>query len=341
MNKQSAKSGRRASGQSGKRAVRQTDIRSQILIAGLPVCLFARLPDCLKKRLFITNLGFLRPLLLIFIVGATFSTKSQAAQDATVVTDGAIVYKTANFDSGVLGYLRAGQQVRISNKTIGAFYRVKFKNRIGYISDVDVKLINPISPSPQGQANNDTDNNNNQTGKPQEPPPKVSDASVDSHLARIPYAGIIGSYFLNNNYIANHVSGINRSGSFTYGLKFNFPSQLFASYQTWDITAHFTFTAPQGYHSNLAIFLEMQILFFLDAIMNNNGFLFIGLGPTVNRWHLKKDEMSATQAKLNFGGIVSFHLGIHLGSVVLKIEPRYYIGSANSLAILAGFQKVL
>ena len=272
---------------------------------------------------------------LIFLI------KSQAAQDATVVTDGAIVYTTANFDSGVLGYLRAGEQVRISDKTVGAFYRIKFKNRIGYISDVDVKTANAISPAPQNTMEDVTNNNNQANNNKPEPPQKASDTSVDSHLARIPYAGVTVNYFLNNNYIANHINDIHKSGFLTYGLKFNFSSQLFASYQIWDITTHFTLTPPQGYHSNIALFLELQLLFFLDAIMKKNGFLFIGLGPTVNRWHLKKDAMSATQAKLNFGGVASFHLGIHLRSVVLKIESRYYIGSANSLAILAGFQKVL
>ncbi len=266
----------------------------------------------------------------------TFVIESKAAQDASVFTDGAIVYKTANFDSAVLGYLRAGEIVRISNKTIGAFYRVKFEKRVGYISDVDVKLV--TSPNSTSE---DQDSDNKVANQVRTAPAQKKNTSVDAHLTKIPYAGITASYFLNRNYI------VDNTGQFlTYGLKFNFASQFFSSSQVWDITTHFTLTPPQGYQSNLTIFLDIQVLFLLDAIMGKNGFLFIGLGPTVNRWSLKKENPmgiggGAAQSKLNFGGVVSLQLGLHIQSLVFKIEPRYYIGKRSSLAISASIQKML
>ena len=278
-------------------------------------------------------------LTVIFLL--TFAIESEAAQDAIVVTDGAMVYKTANFDSAVLGYLRAGEIVRISNKTIGAFYRVRFEKRRRYVSDVDVKPITTANPTSENQVNNnEVINNNANQIKPKPPAQKVNRASVDTHLAGIPYAGITASYFLNHNYI------VNNTGRFlTYGLKFNFPSRLFSSSQVWDITTHFTLTPPKGYQSNLTIFLDIQLLFLLDAIMGKNGFLFFGLGPTINRWSLKREDSGgvegATQSKFNFGGVISFHLGFHIQSVLLKIEPRYYIGSRSSPAISFSIQKIL
>ena len=282
--------------------------------------------------------------ILITIFLLTFTIKSEAAQDATVVTDGAIVYKKANFDSAVSGYLRAGEIVRISNKTIGAFYRIKFENHTRYISDVDVKIVQSTNSTSEDQININkaADNTNNKADQtePNTSKQKVNRSSVDTHIARLPYAGITASYFLNRHYIVN-----NTGQFFTYGLKFNFSSQMFSSSQTWDITTHFTLTPPEGYQSNLTIFLDLQLLFLLDAIMGKNGFLFLGIGPTVNRWSLKRPEVNGlegpTQSKINFGGVVSFQLGIHLQSILFKIEPRYYIGKNSSLAISASLQKML
>ena len=278
-------------------------------------------------------------IVFITLFSLTFVIDSEAAQDANVVTDGAIVYKTANFDSAVLGYLRAGEVVRISNKTIGAFYRVKFDKRIGYISDVDVKPVTSPNSTSEDQANQN-EVPTNQT-KPEVRRQRPSKKSIDAHLTKISYGGITASYFLNRNYIVDNMDRFP-----TYGLKFNFASQLFASSQVWDITTHFTLTPPRGYQNNLTIFLDIQVLFLLDAIMGKNGFLFIGLGPTVNRWSLKKEDPTgmdggATQSKLNFGGVVSLQLGLHTQSLVFRIEPRYYIGKRSSLAISVSLQKML
>lgn len=280
--------------------------------------------------------------ILVTVFFLTFTTKSKAAQDATVVTDGAMVYKTANFDSAVLGYLRAGEIVRISNKTLGAFYRVKFEKRIGYISDVDVKPIKGVNPTSENQVNNGevVNDTENQQIEQKRPTQKANRASVDTHLAQLSYVGITASYFLNHNYIVN-----NTGRFFTYGLKFNFSSQLFSGSQVWDITTHFTLTPPEGYQSNLTVFLDFQLLFLLDAIMGKNGFLFVGLGPTINRWSLKRENSGniegATQSKFNFGAVVSFHFGLHIQSVLLKIEPRYYISRKSSPAISLSIQKML
>lgn len=75
-----------------------------------------------------------------------FSVSSYAAKRAVVIVDGAMVYKKGDFGSPVLGYLRKGKKVKVSNKTYGPFYRVKLRQGIvGYISDVDVKVFGKSS----------------------------------------------------------------------------------------------------------------------------------------------------------------------------------------------------
>ncbi len=276
-------------------------------------------------------------------------TESQAAQDATVATDGAIVYSSANFDSRVLGYFRSGQKIRISDKTIGPFYRVIFQKRIGYISDIDVKVqgANPSSPLNRSLSSNNGQEKENTQEDQKKPPKKGERPSVDKSLASRSRAGIMASYVFNQNYIKNRKeisfedSNSITGGFLTYGLKFNFSSQMFLKRQIWDVTTHFTLTAPNGYQNNIAVFVEPQLLIFLDALMKNNGFLFIGLGPTVNYLRLSKEDGSQPLSKIGFGAIVSFHFGIHFNSLILNIEPRYYIGLSNAPAVLFSVQKTL
>lgn len=77
---------------------------------------------------------FFRVVAIIFFASVSF-----ANQDATVLTEGAMIYKEANFDSPVIGYLQKGKKTRVSDKTYGPFYRIQLKPGVlGYISDVDV-----------------------------------------------------------------------------------------------------------------------------------------------------------------------------------------------------------
>ena len=51
--------------------------------------------------------------------------KKKVVFKGKVINEGAIVYKNADFDSPVLGYLPAGKVYEISSKTFGAFYRIR------------------------------------------------------------------------------------------------------------------------------------------------------------------------------------------------------------------------
>ena len=80
--------------------------------------------------------------LLNVLVYLALSLPLQAAQMAEVIIDGAMVYKQGDFGSPVLGYLRKGKKVKVSNKTYGPFYKVKLRQGvIGYISDIDVQVL--------------------------------------------------------------------------------------------------------------------------------------------------------------------------------------------------------
>lgn len=284
---------------------------------------------------------------VIFISIAFMVSLAFAAQDAVVVTEGAIVYNKANFDSTVLGYLRAGETVRISDKTIGAFYRVRFKNQTAYVSDVDVRIEGAaVSSLPDEQSSSPFFQDE---GQDEENPsfPRQGQRQPGKHLTKVKQIGIVASYVRYFDHITNltdreTVNAQTSRGVFSYGLKFTLPSATLSSRLLWDISTHVSLQAPPGYSSSFSAYLDPHFLFFLDTILPNNGFLFVGLGPSFTYWNVKKNENDQNPITgYGFNVVLSAHFGIRIKAIAFKIEPRYYLlNAARYFAILASLQKV-
>ena len=281
--------------------------------------------------------------IVIFLVLFAVESRVFAAQDAIVVTEGAIVYQKANFDSAVLGYLRQGEQVRISDKVIGAFYRMRFKNQLGYISDVDVRVEGRPFPSPESAVEQSDDQ---------------FESDYEDHRAKSPgkslvkakHIGIMGIYTRHFDYITNlcneldctrnQINDETSTGVFFYGLKFNVPSSSFDR-MIWDVNTVVSLQPVPQYSKHFAVLFEPQFLFFLDAIMKNNGFLFLGVGPVLSYWSLQHENLNEATSGFGFNIVASFHIGLRIKSIALKIEPRYYLlNAARYFAISVAIQKV-
>lgn len=65
-------------------------------------------------------------------------------QKGRVVRPRVPVYKGPDFSAPVIGYLKGGSQWMISTEIYGAFYKVRIRNRIAYVTDVDIRpLVDP------------------------------------------------------------------------------------------------------------------------------------------------------------------------------------------------------
>lgn len=80
--------------------------------------------------------------ILIFLMMTFLATTLWAqSQQATIVNDGALVYKDADFDAPTIAELKAGQVFSISLKEKGPFYKIRLKQGLlGWIADNDVKV---------------------------------------------------------------------------------------------------------------------------------------------------------------------------------------------------------
>ena len=269
---------------------------------------------------------------LIFFV-FLFPIESKSAQDAIVSTDGAIVYSQPDFDSPVMGYLRQGQKIRMSNRTIGAFFRMNFNNQIGYIADVDVKPENATAPSPSDTSF--------ETGETSEPP----SPTLNRNQILNPHFGPFVAYIFSLKYVSNfnvsHLEEYLDSNFFSFGVKFNF-------FQVWDTSLHLSLEPPQGYERNFSVFLDIQYLFLLDSILKDNAFLFVGIGPAISYWDLvsqprqdsQGNEKIETISGISVNALISLHLSFYISSFVLRLEPRYYFGRATYYSLAASLQKV-
>lgn len=80
-------------------------------------------------------------LLSLFIFIIFFSFEIFAVQKGVINSDDSDIYGNADFDSDIVANVRKGETFLISDKTYGAFYKIKLKSgKVGYIPDnlVDV-----------------------------------------------------------------------------------------------------------------------------------------------------------------------------------------------------------
>lgn len=81
--------------------------------------------------------------LLLFVQPA-----SAQWQRGRVVKQSTAVYRSADFDSPVLGQIKGNTEWDISTRVFGAFYQVRIKsNMVGYVSDVDILPVSQLKGS--------------------------------------------------------------------------------------------------------------------------------------------------------------------------------------------------
>tara|TARA_B100001248_G_C27399150_1_gene468475 strand:+ start:9904 stop:10719 length:816 start_codon:yes stop_codon:yes gene_type:complete len=252
-----------------------------------------------------------------------FSAPLLAAQNAVVVTEGAIVYKGNSFDAPILGYFSAGKKIRISNKVYGAFYRVRFKQGvIGFISDIDVKV--------EGQ----------------EFQPGIYDKQKGrKSLSRNrPYLG--GSYWglqYASIDFADTVNGVSNSSATSFiGGNFSFPMSFFDGSFTLSISGLYSLETPSLYKqqadndpSGFVLLGDAQLLYGLYSAMQRKFSVFLGAGFTAHYTDIDYIQ-SSQQVKVSsatFGGVFSLGAAYRFSNFVVKFEPKYFLEEDSYLGM--------
>ncbi|MFZ3229389.1 MAG: SH3 domain-containing protein [Pseudobdellovibrio sp.] len=104
----------------------------------------------------------------LFLFLFCYSSLLWASQKAIVNTSESDVYMEADFDSEIVDSVHKGESYIISDKTYGAFYKIKLKSgKVGYIADHEVDVNGkPFETKPfQDQLGLDTKNKKNSKNK--------------------------------------------------------------------------------------------------------------------------------------------------------------------------------
>lgn len=273
-------------------------------------------------------------LLVLFLL--FYSTVSFAAQNASVVTDGAMVYKKSNFDSAVMAYLRVGQKVRISSKKFGEFYRVQFKQGvIGYISDADVET----KSKDKGAAALPT------SKKSKSSTSSGSEGRARSFISKT-HLGLSYS-FVNYSEVFNQTD---KSESLAFiGVKFTAPMRYLSGPFVFDSNliyhsgypSYYNMTSPvsQGISGRILLF-DTQVLYSLAEAFKRKLWIYMGGGLALNYSSFEVEVVGSKQnlSDITFGGVLTGGVGYQLGRIAVKLEPKYYALKSNYFTILTSIQ---
>lgn len=252
---------------------------------------------------------------------------AQQGQQAVVVTDQAMVYEEANFDSSVLANLSLGQKVRISKKTIGdyyKFYRVKLGNRIAYISAIDVRLDSDLDEKSQDKNQNKKDAKNKNSKKNKN---SAKEAKIpDRPYAETRYIGLALGYLLYQESIAN----LNASDQLlTYGLQLSGPGTLVGPPTVMNLVFHSG--APKYYQdmslsrsSGFLILLDMQLIF--NFFEKKSRSVFLAAGPLLDysSFSFAATTGMVDSTDLTLGADISLGAGMKIGlNWGLKAEYKF------------------
>jgi hypothetical protein len=244
------------------------------------------------------------------------------AQEATVIIDGAIVYKSASFDAPMINYLREGQTIQVSQKVYGPFYRVAMSpTTIGYISDVDVKVKGREFLA--GGANKSMDRDEDNT-----------DVAVNLRpILETVYFGVgYGSLYYTEPLGGQEPIDILT----TYSLKATGPGMVLDGPFTVDFSMKIFNKVPE-YYSLLSSTVPEGLGVYADTVIVlpfaewNWGALYYGGGMELlyTDYKITRDNtsLSMKEAKLGFVGLLG--LALRWSGLVLKAETKgYYDQSA-------------
>ncbi|MNJ98539.1 hypothetical protein D3C87_163060 [compost metagenome] len=240
------------------------------------------------------------------------------AQQATVVNNGALVYKEADFDAPVLTQLKSGGVYSISKGKKGPFYKIRVKpGSIGWIADSDVKLgVVKVEEEPE--------------------PVNLDEEIKKKHQKPFFASRYRGPVFEYLFYEEDTLGRKRSEGLLFYGLKINGFDTLFDGEIYTDTNILFHVGAPKYYAEETGESADGYIVianFLLQTITPKSKwhFYYYGLGPTVKYSHFNlhlpngTSQSSYSADDLTIGLVFNLGLAFRLSETLsLKTDVKYY-----------------
>jgi hypothetical protein len=287
--------------------------------------------------LFVRRLALPHSILFaILILARPCFPKENKVYKGKVLTESALVYKAADFDSAVLGTVSAGVEYEISRRAFGPFHRIRIGKKIGYIADNDIQ---PIGFSFENAASGNAGGKSKKADKKEPEKRKRSFA-----LSRY-----VGPAFASINFTESTMGRKLSESEIFYGLKMSGTDVLVSGDATTEINLMFYYGAP-GYYErftgqaatgwNFLSDFQFHTVSTLSPIMLG----FYGFGPM---FRFSKFELAVKDgavvnrymaSEMILGAAFSGGIAIRLGSVALRSEFKYYWEKTQYSGINAALQ---
>lgn len=273
----------------------------------------------------------LKPFILSFCC-FVFTSLAESAQDALVAVDGSMVYKEADFDSAVIGYLPRGKKVRISSKPFGAFHRISLRQgMIGYISDADLL---DIEGRPMPEINSAKDQSKPVKGsKPLRAKREKEKSSIGRkrpvHVTTaigVSYSLVNYRELINRRDYSDQISffGVKYSSRASF-IDGSFGMEADALYHSGAPAYYSTVSTapPSGY---IAIF-DFILTYSLFDFFKHSGSVTVGAGPVVTMSDIKTEfnGQKFQQNSTEIGAVLNATVNYRFHPMIFKFEPRYFI----------------
>jgi hypothetical protein len=258
--------------------------------------------------------------ILLLVSISVFVTEVMAgnAEYGFVATDGAMVYAKPSFDAKVISYLRKGNKVIVSKKIQGAFRRISVKKgTIGFISETDV-IVKPSAKDAKHAKRNHR----------QKP------------VSETRFVGIVGGVV---NYKESIGSEEPASNEPIYGMRISGPNLLMSGPMIWELNLLMHMGAPKYYNgvsditpSGFFMLMDMPMLVPIMDHMNSMG--YIGLGPHLDYSHFNViyQKVAYNLEELRIGAVFVLGGGFRMGSIMTRLDYKYYWDSEKYSALQLG-----
>ncbi len=276
-------------------------------------------------------MGMLRTLILLpfFWIAASFAaspSKSIEAQKGKVVSDGAMVYKSPDFDSPVIAYLQVGQIYTMSvNKFNVAFYKIRVNNQLGYVADTDVVASGGggAKKKPSAKDKSDGKKDSKKTAKPElKKPKKRRSYSLTQY---------VGPSFYTVSF-KEKAGGAQRTESlFMFGIKLSGPNLLVSGATPSELNLLIYPDAPSYYDkltgesaTGFNLLFDGLLISTIDS--SKDRMVHVGFGPMMrySRFAVKLGGKSLDLQSINLGAAFDFGMGMRFGPVSIKLDAKYY-----------------
>lgn len=245
-----------------------------------------------------------------------------------VITQDALVYKSADFDSPVLIQLSKGQVYQISKKIYGAFHQIKVGKILGYISDVDVS---PVNFRREGAEKPES-----KKEKPKDQPEDTRKKAEIKKRRSMELTRYLGVSFASLNYKEDTMGGTRSEALTFFGIKLAGPNVLIEGPFPTELNVRYSSGAPSYYEKRTGqsaggFLFTLDMQYMSVGSLSKDWIRYFGFGPF---FRYSKFDLSLRDSTTNkvtsynaddmaLGMIFTLGTGYRLGSFALRPEFNY------------------